>query len=70
MSSLTEDIAGFIVGTSSRDVPKDVAHLGKRSVIDGLGLALAGAASQTGRIARRYLTSLGIASPGGSAVIG
>ena len=70
MSSLTDDIAGFIVGTSARDVPKDVAHLGKRSVIDGLGLALAGAASQTGRIARRYLASLGIASPGGSSVIG
>ena len=70
MSSLTDDIAGFILGTSARDVPKDVAHLGKRSVIDGLGLALAGAASQTGRIARRYLTSLGIASPRGSSVIG
>src|SRR5262247_1711471 len=70
MNSLTDDIAGFILGTTARDVPKDVAHLGKRSVIDGLGLALAGAASQTGRIARRYLTSLGIASPRGSSVIG
>ena len=34
--------------TQARDIPKDVAHLGKRSVLDGIGLALAGAASQTG----------------------
>jgi len=69
-SSLTDDVAGFIVDTSPRDVPNDVAHLGKRSVIDGIGLALAGAASQTSRIARRYLSSLGIGLDKGSAVIG
>jgi 2-methylcitrate dehydratase PrpD len=69
-SSLTDEVAGFILGTSARDVPKDVAHLGKRSVIDGIGLALAGAASQTGRIVQRYLASLGIGSESGSAVIG
>ncbi len=69
-ASLTDEVAGFILATSARDVPKDVAHLGKRSVIDGIGLALAGAASQTGRIVRRYLASLGIGSDSGSAVIG
>lgn len=69
-SSLTDEVAGFILATSARDVPKDVAHLGKRSVIDGIGLALAGAASQTGGIVRRYLASLGIGSETGSAVIG
>ena len=56
--------------TQARDIPKDVAHLGKRSVLDGIGLALAGAASQTGDIARRYLDSLGIASDNGSTIIG
>ncbi len=69
-SSLTDDVAGFIVGTTAREVPKDVAHLGKRSVIDGIGLALAGSASQTCRIARRYLTSLGLDSQKGTTVIG
>ena len=69
-SSLTDEVAGFILATSARDVPKDVAHLGKRSVIDGIGLALAGAASKTGGIVRRYLASLGIGSETGSAVIG
>jgi 2-methylcitrate dehydratase PrpD len=70
VSSLTDYVAGFIVDTSERDLPKEVAHLGKRSVIDGIGLALAGAVSQTSRIARSYLSSLGIASNKGNAVIG
>ncbi|HEY6098328.1 MAG TPA: MmgE/PrpD family protein, partial [Anaeromyxobacter sp.] len=69
-SSLTDEVAGFVVGTEPRDVPAEVAHLGKRSVLDGLGLALAGAASRTGRIARRYLAGMGIATPRGSTTIG
>jgi 2-methylcitrate dehydratase PrpD len=69
-SSLTDYVAGFIVATREQDVPVDVAHLGKRSVLDGIGLALAGAASQTGNITRRYLAALGIANEGGSTVIG
>jgi 2-methylcitrate dehydratase PrpD len=69
-SSLTDYVAGFIVGTRTGDIPKDVAHLGKRSVLDGLGLALAGAASQTGEIARKYLRALGFVGEEGSTVIG
>src|SRR5450631_3466860 len=69
-SSLTDYVAGFVVATRGQDVPTDVAHLGKRSVLDGIGLALAGAASQTGNISRRYLAALGIATGGGSTVIG
>jgi 2-methylcitrate dehydratase PrpD len=69
-ASLTDYVACFVVQTQARDIPKDVAHLGKRSVLDGIGLALAGAASQTGDIARRYLAQLGIASDKGSTAIG
>ena len=61
-SSLTDYVAGFVVATRGQDIPTDVAHLGKRSVLDGIGLALAGAASQTGNITRRYLAALGIAT--------
>ena len=68
--SLTDYVAGFVLRTQARDIPKEVAHLGKRSVLDGLGLALAGAASQTGDIARRYLAQLGIATDQGSTIIG
>ena len=69
-TSLTDYVAGFVCATKSADVPKDVAHLGKRSVLDGLGLALAGAASETGAITRKYLKALGFSAEGGSTVIG
>ena len=68
--AVTDDVAGFVVAAKAGDIPKDVAHFGKRSVLDGIGLALAGAASECGAIARRYLEGLGIASDGGSTVIG
>jgi len=68
--SLTSYVADFIVSTTARDVPADVAHLGKRSVLDGVGLAFAGSASETGHIVRRYLASLSCATDDGCTVIG
>jgi 2-methylcitrate dehydratase PrpD len=47
-----------------------VMHLGKRSILDGLGLALAGNAAESGHIVRTYLKSLGIPTTKGSTVIG
>jgi 2-methylcitrate dehydratase PrpD len=70
VAAVTDYVAGFVTGTQSSDIPKDVAHLGKRSVLDGIGLALAGAASHQGEIARKYLRNLGIANENGSTVIG
>jgi 2-methylcitrate dehydratase PrpD len=58
VTSLTDYVAGFVTATKSSDIPKDVAHLGKRSVIDGLGLALAGAVSHQGHIAQSYIANL------------
>jgi len=70
-TSLTAYVADFIIDTKAEDIPSDVAHLGKRSVLDGIGLALAGAASETGHIIHRYLGSLGLSrAGGGSTVIG
>ena len=63
--SLTDYVAGFVTRRQARDIPSDVAHLGKRSVLDGIGLALAGAASECGHIAQKYLESLGIVSDRG-----
>jgi len=70
MTSLTDSVAGFVVDTRPADIPSDVAHLGKRSVLDGIGLALAGAASECGHIAQKYLDNLGIADEKGCTVIG
>jgi 2-methylcitrate dehydratase PrpD len=67
---ITDDAASFITSTRTQDIPADVMHLGKRSVLDGLGLALAGAASPTCTIVRRYFDSLGVAAPGGCTMIG
>jgi len=67
---ITDHVAAFVTTTDAQAIPADVMHLGKRSVLDGIGLALAGAASQTGRIVRRYLASLGIDAPNGCTIIG
>jgi 2-methylcitrate dehydratase PrpD len=69
-AAITDYVAGFVVGTQHTNIPKDVAHLGKRSVLDGIGLALAGARSECGHIAHKYLANLGIANADGSTVIG
>jgi 2-methylcitrate dehydratase PrpD len=69
-AAITDYVAGFVVAAKPGDIPKDVQHLGKRSVLDGIGLALAGAASECGHIAQKYLENLGIASDKGSTVIG
>jgi len=57
------------VNTSYNDVPRDVMELGKKSILDGLGLALSGSVAETGRLSRAYLKSLGL-SAGEATVIG
>jgi 2-methylcitrate dehydratase PrpD len=70
MTAITDYVAGFVVDAKAASIPRDVAHLGKRSVIDGIGLALAGAKSECGHIAQKYLQGLGIARDDGCTVIG
>jgi len=67
---ITDDVAAFAISANAADIPKEVAHLAKRSVIDGIGLAFAGARSECGRIAQRYLGALGLSADRGSTVIG
>ncbi|HET9576408.1 MAG TPA: MmgE/PrpD family protein [Usitatibacter sp.] len=69
-TAITDYVAGFVTGARAGSIPKDVAYLGKRSVLDGIGLALAGARSECGHIAQKYLANLGIAASEGSTVIG
>src|SRR6476660_1170108 len=56
---LTKSVAEFIVNTKYEDIPADVIDLGKKSILDGFGLALAGSASVMGPIARKYAESFG-----------
>ena len=67
--SLTAYVADFITSTKYSDIPKDVVDLGKKSILDGLGLALAGSVAKSGELVRRHLQGLGCAS-GASSVIG
>ncbi len=69
-TSLTSYVAEFIIGTRASDIPADVMRLGKRSILDGIGLALAGSVAESGRIVRKHLQSLGCATTRGSTVIG
>jgi 2-methylcitrate dehydratase PrpD len=66
---LTEYVGKFVAATKYEDIPQDVIDLGKKSILDGLGLALAGSRAQTGSICREYVEHLGICE-GKSAVIG
>jgi 2-methylcitrate dehydratase PrpD len=66
---LTKHVAEFIVKANYEDIPEDVVTLGKKSMLDGFGLALAGSASEMGPLVRQYVQSLGIAG-GKASVIG
>ncbi|MBZ5660291.1 MAG: MmgE/PrpD family protein [Acidobacteriia bacterium] len=57
---LTKSVAEFIVNSKYEDIPADVIDLGKKSILDGFGLSLAGSASVMGPIARKYVQSFGL----------
>ena len=62
-------VAEFIVNTKYDDIPANVIELGKKTILDGFGLALAGSVSESGPIIRKYIHSLGLA-PGKASIIG
>jgi len=60
-------VGKFVLETRYEDVPAEVLELGKKSILDGLGLALAGSRAQSGAICRQYLEHLGVC--GGKATV-
>jgi 2-methylcitrate dehydratase PrpD len=66
---LTRYVAEFVVGTEARDLPDDVVALGKKSILDGIGLALSGSVAQSGALVRRHLDNLGLMA-GAATVVG
>lgn len=68
--SLTAEVASFITDTKSPRIPPDVMHLGKRSILDSMGLALAGNAAESGHLVRKYLATIGCPTNKGCTVIG
>ncbi len=65
---LTKSVAEFVTGTRFEDIPDDVIELGKKSFLDGLGLALSGSVAKSGDLVRRHLASLN--ASGTATVIG
>src|SRR5258708_8997702 len=66
---LTDYVGKFVSQTRYEDIPGEVIELGKKSILDGLGLALAGSKAQTGALCRQYLENIGVCD-GKSTIIG
>jgi len=66
---LTKYVSDFVVNAKYGDIPENVIALGKKTLLDGFGLALAGSASGIGPLIRRYIETLGF-SDGKASIIG
>jgi 2-methylcitrate dehydratase PrpD len=66
-AGLTRYVGTFVTQTKYQEIPADVIELGKKSILDGLGLALAGSRAESGSISRRYVEQAGV--NGGNATI-
>src|SRR5207244_13223718 len=69
VDKLTSRVAEFVVNTQLTDIPSETIELGKKSILDGLGLALSGSKAETAPLIQQYIGSLGCQS-GGAAVLG
>lgn len=67
--AVTRYVSEFIVNTKFSDIPQDIMELGKKSILDGFGLALAGSVSEIAPLVRQYLKSLNCAG-GNASIIG
>jgi len=65
---LTKYVAGFVVNSTYGTIPADVLELGKKSILDGFGLSLAGSASVLAPLVQQYIQGLGFGSSGASIV--
>src|SRR6266481_3893374 len=66
---LTAYVGRFVATTSYEQIPEEVIELGKKSILDGLGLALAGSRAETGSISRKYVQQIGVRN-GRATIIG
>lgn len=66
---LTREVAEFVLDTRYEDLPDELIALGKKSILDGFGLALSGSVAESGRIVQDYLRAQGVTSGGGTATV-
>ena len=65
---LTREVTAFVLGNGYEGIPSEVIELGKKSMLDGLGLALSGSVAESGAILQKYLEHQGLS--GQTTVIG
>src|SRR6266436_6709440 len=66
---LTDYVGRFVTTTTYEEIPEQVIELGKKSILDGLGLALAGSRAESGSISRKYVEQIGVCN-GRATIIG
>src|ERR1700732_5041383 len=70
VQKLTTHTAEFVVNLKFADIPAEALELGKKSILDGLGLALSGSKAETWKLIQEYLKPFGFRPRGGAAVLG
>src|SRR5712692_2449144 len=60
VQGLTTYVSQFVVDTKFSDIPPEVVELGKKSILDGLGLALSGSKAETAGLIQEYIKPLGL----------
>lgn len=65
---LTREVGQFIRNTDYAALSGELIAIGKKSILDGLGLALSGSVAESGRIVQNYLKQQGVS--GEATVIG
>jgi 2-methylcitrate dehydratase PrpD len=68
-TGLTAYVGRFVTTTTYEQIPPEVIELGKKSILDGLGLALAGSRADSGSISRRYVEQIGVCN-GKATIVG
>jgi 2-methylcitrate dehydratase PrpD len=58
-AGLTQYVGQFVLQTKYENIPAEVTELGKKSILDGFGLALAGSRAESGPISRKYIEQCG-----------
>ena len=57
---LTREVARFICGATYDALPAELIAVGKKSILDGFGLALSGSVAESGRLVQSYLKNQGL----------
>jgi 2-methylcitrate dehydratase PrpD len=70
IQKVTAHVSEFVVHLKFPDIPAESLELGKKSILDGLGLALSGSKAETWALIQEYMKPFGFSPSEGAAVLG